>query len=87
MFCSFEDAFMPSEEKKKLWEQTLRNAQKEAIEKKECWMCANVYLEPWNNHGHLDHTKHCKFSKECVDFSTGEKCQNWKPRELAEIGA
>ena len=82
MFCNFEDAFMPSEEKKKLWERTLRKAQTEAIEKKECWMCANAYLMPWNNHGHLDHTTHCKFSKECVDFSDGKKCQNWKPREL-----
>lgn len=82
MFCNFEDAFMPSEEKKKLWKQTLRKAQTEAIEKKECWMCANIYLEPWNNHRHLDHTTHCKFSKECVDFSNGEKCQNWEPREL-----
>ena len=44
MFCSFEDAFMPSEEKKKLWEQTAINAQTEAIVKKQCWMCANSYL-------------------------------------------
>ena len=82
MFCNFEDAFMPSEEKKKLWNQALRKAQTEAIEKKECWMCANTYLEPWNNHGNLDHTTHCKFSKECVDFEIGKNCQNWKPREL-----
>lgn len=85
MFCSFEDAFMPSKEQEKLWEQTLRKVQTEAIEKKECWMCANTYFKPWNNHGHLDHTKHCKFSKECIDFENGKNCQNWKPRELAEM--
>ena len=82
MFCSFEDAFNPSEDKKKLWEQTLRNAQIEAIARKECWMCANTYFDPWNNHGHLDHTKHCKFTKECIDFENGKNCQNWKPRKL-----
>ena len=79
MFCSFEDAFNPSEEKKKLWEQTLRNAQIEAIARKECWMCANTYLDPWNNHGHLDHTKHCKFTKECIDFENGKIVRTGNP--------
>lgn len=82
MIVDFEDAFMPSEEKKKLWEQTVRKAQTKAIKEKKCWMCANTYLEPWNNHDHLDHTRHCKFSKECVDFENGKNCKNWKPREL-----
>ena len=84
MFSSFEDAFNPSEEKKAQWREKLRNAQKEAIERKECWMCANTYMEPWNNHGHEDYTTHCKFTKKCVDFSNGKDCPNWKPRELIE---
>lgn len=82
MFIDFEDAFRPSEEKKKLWEQTVRKAQAKAIKEKKCWMCVNTYLEPWNNHGHLDHTRQCNFSKECVDFENGKKCPNWKPREI-----
>ena len=82
MLCSFEDVFNPSEEKKKSWERTVRKTQEEAIEKKECWMCANTFLEPWNNHGHEDYTTQCKFDKGCVDFSNGKDCLNWKPREL-----
>lgn len=82
MLVNFEDAFMPSEEKKKLWEQTVRKAQAEAVKNKKCWMCTNIYFELWNNHGHPDHTTHCKFTKECVDFNNGKDCQNWKPREI-----
>lgn len=81
MFCSFEDAFMPSEEKKKSWKQTWRKEQAQAIKEKECWMCANTYLEPWNNHGHEDHTRHCIFTHECIDFDTGKDCPNWKPKK------
>lgn len=83
MICNFEDAFMPSEEKKKLFEQTVRKVQIRAIEKKECWMCANTYLEPWNNHGHEDYTRQCAYTKECVDFeNNGEKCPHWKARNI-----
>lgn len=81
MFCDFEEAVNPSEEKQKQWDQTLKNVQTQAIENKECWMCENSYLEPWNNHGHPDHTTHCKFTYKCVDFSNGSNCPDWKPRE------
>ena len=84
MLCSFEDAFMLSEEKKKLCEQTLRKTQAEAIKKKKCWMCENTYLEPWNNHGHEDHTRHCIYTTECVDFENGQKCPHWKARSIYE---
>ena len=82
MFCSFEDAFFPSNEKQTQWEQTLRKIQTEAIENKQCWMCKHTYLEPWNNHGHEDHTRHCKFTNKCVDFKNGRECQNWDPRAI-----
>lgn len=82
MLVDFNDVFWPSEEKKEQWAKTVREAQEEALEKKECWMCENTYTEYWCNHGHEDYTTQCKFTKECVDFSNGMNCPKWKAKEI-----
>ena len=82
MFVNFDEVFFPSQEKQDLWRKTVIDAMNQAVENKECWMCKNTYLSPWNNHGHEDHTRHCKFDNQCVDFSNGKECKNWSPREI-----
>ena len=82
MFCDFKRAFMPSDEDKKKWAATVRKTQEEAVKNKECWMCMFRYHEPWNNHGHNDHTTHCSIDGKCVDFSTGINCTLWLPKEI-----
>ena len=82
MIVDFEEAFNPSEEKKKQWAEHIIRYQKDATKRKDCIRCKNTYLEDWNNHGHEDHTTHCIFSKKCVDFDNGKKCPNWNPKEI-----
>ena len=82
MIVDFEEAFNPSEEKKKQWAEHIIRYQKDATKRKDCVRCKNTYWEDWNNHGHEDHTTHCIFSKKCVDFDNGKKCPNWNPKEI-----
>lgn len=85
MFVDFQEVFNPSPEKIAQYNKTFVEVQKNAIKKKKCWMCKNTYGEYWNNHGHDDETKHCVFSKECIDFSDGKKCPNWSPKEIQTL--
>ena len=85
MFIDFYEVFNPSEEQKKQYVQSIIRCQKEATKRKACVRCKNTYWEYWNNHGHDDHTTHCKFTKECVDFENGKKCSNWDPMEIDTI--
>ena len=82
VFVDFEEAFNPSEEKLRQTAKFIIDYQKKATKRKDCVRCKNTYWEYWNNHGHDDHTTHCKFSRECVDFSNGKKCPNWDPKEI-----
>lgn len=82
MFVDFERAFHPTEEQIKKAKKFIVDFKKKAIKKKDCIMCENTYLEYWNNHGHDDYTTHCKFTKECVDFSNGKKCEHWCPKSI-----
>ena len=75
LVVDFEEAFNPSEEKKKQWAEFIIQYQKDATKRKDCVRCKNTYWEYWNNHGHEDYTTHCIFSKECVDFDNGKKLQ------------